>query len=101
MSSVRKVQVLSPTWATSRSSRTFIPKLRLARIRDRALKIGWRRPILMAFRQRRRRIGNHLLKQQVHEQEQRLGLEDQQDRFIVRVVVEVLMHTAILDEHDI
>src|SRR6266581_468605 len=96
MSSVRKVQVLSPTWATSRSSRTFIPSSVWLK-----LEIGRGCPVLMAFRQRRRRIGNHLLKQQVHEQEQRLGLEHQQDRFIVRIIVEVLMHAAILDKHHI
>src|SRR5213075_2909322 len=54
-----------------------------------------------AFQKRGGRIGDHLLEQQVHEEEQRLGLEDQQHRLVFRIVVEVLMHTAGLDDHDV
>src|SRR5258706_2336282 len=65
------------------------------------LKVGRRRPILMPLGERVRRIGDHLLIEQVHEQEQRFGLEHQKDRLVVGVVVEVLMHAAVLDEHHI
>ena len=48
-----------------------------------------------------RRPFHDLLEQQVHEQEQRLGLEHQQHRLFVRRVVEVLMHAAVLDQHHV
>ena len=37
----------------------------------------------------------------MHEQEQRLGLQHEQDRLVVGVVVEVLMDAAVLDDHDV
>ena len=40
-----------------------------------------------------------LLEQHVHEQEQRLGLHDQEDAFIVGLVAEMLMHAGVLDDH--
>src|SRR5206468_3917907 len=50
-------------------------------------------------RWRRRRKGDDLLVEEVHEEEQRLRLEDEQNRLILRVVVEVLMNAAVLDDH--
>src|ERR1700688_4989623 len=37
----------------------------------------------------------------MHEQEERLGLEDQEMGVVVGIIVEMLMHAAILDEHDV
>src|SRR5688572_16618575 len=97
MSSARKLTFLAlPTCATLRSSRTVILECSSC-----GLEIGRRGPILMALRQRGGRIGNHLLIQQVHEEEERLGLEYQQDGFSRRIVVEMLVHAAVLHQHDI
>src|SRR5579884_4077766 len=96
MSSMRKFAVLLPLWATSRSSRMVMSFSGCEKS-----EIGWRRPILVALGQRRRRIGNHLLVQEMHEQEERLGFEHQQDRLAIRIVIEMLMHAAILDKHHV
>jgi hypothetical protein len=37
----------------------------------------------------------------MHEQEERLGLEYQQDRLLLGIVVEMLVHAAVLDDHHI
>src|SRR6516165_1671201 len=42
-----------------------------------------------------------LLKQQMHEQEQRLGLEYEQDRLLLGIVIEMLVNAAVLDNHHV
>ncbi len=54
-----------------------------------ALRLGLRLP---------RRPGRDLLKDQMHEKEQRLGLGDQHDGFLFRIVVQVLMHAGVFDD---
>ncbi len=46
-----------------------------------------------------RRKLNHFLKDQMHEEEQRLCLHDQHDRLLIRIVSKMLMNAAILDNH--
>src|SRR6185437_11448711 len=46
-------------------------------------------------------IGDDLLEEQMHEEEQRLRLHDEEDRLVVGIVVEMLMNAAILDDHHI
>src|SRR5262249_32117866 len=95
-SSARKLQVLSPTWAKSRSSRFFV-----IAIPPTGSKVFRRAEAFRAGRQFVRRIGHDFLEQQVHEQEQRFRLEHQQDRLVLGIIVEVLMHAAVLDDHDV
>src|SRR5271156_3439254 len=63
--------------------------------------LGRRTEFLHAGRQRVGRPLDHLLEQKVHEQEQRLGFENQQDAGFLLVIVEVLVHAGILDQHDV
>src|SRR5215467_9403214 len=92
MSSMRRVAVFLPTWAKSRSSRILL--MLVSQVLRRA-------EILVAGRCFVGRVGHDLLEQEVHEQKQRLGLEYQKDRLVVRVVVEMLMHARAFDDHDI
>src|ERR1700719_983423 len=96
MASARKLQAAAPIWAKSRSSGELMGMS--CRYRS---QIGGRREVFVADRQGRRRIRHYLLEQEMHEQEERLGLEDQEMRVIVRIIVEMLMYAAVLDEHDI
>src|SRR6516164_10652472 len=91
-SSARKVLVAEPDSAACLSSNGIL-SLRLD--------IRWRFEILMAGRQLVGRPFHHLLEQQVHEQKQRLRLEHQQNAILVLVVVEMLMHAAVLDQHHV
>src|SRR5580700_1990109 len=127
MSSMRRLAVLLPTWAKSRSSRVWLirvselflpPRLRGGPGRDKphgAAYVGAPHPalpedgegererggarsqilrraeVLVAGRGFVGRIGHDLLEQQVHEQEQRLCFEHQQDRLVVGAVVEMLV----------
>ncbi len=47
------------------------------------------------------RVFHDLLEQQVHEQEQRLGLENQDHRFLVLVIVQMLVNAGVLDQKGI
>src|SRR6516162_8053199 len=94
MSSARNVAVLLPAWAKSRSSAADMGGLRCS-------EVGGRGPVLVPERGRLRRPLDDLLEQQVHEEEEGLGLEDQEDRLRVGIVVEVLVHAAVLDHHDV
>src|SRR5262249_9943310 len=103
-SSARMLAVLLPTWAKSRSSRIL---LMIGLLKSLFFSPRWRsqilrRPeILVAGRRLVGRIGDDLLEQEVHEQEQRFGLENQQDRFVVGIVVEVLVHASALHDHHV
>src|SRR3981189_3558843 len=94
ISSARQLQVLVPERACCLSSIAAMcaaPKiLEVLRGRvgpERWIEIG--RPL------------HHLLQQQVHEQEQRLGLEHEVDALLALGVIEVLMHAAVLDQHHV
>src|SRR5262249_16398462 len=63
--------------------------------------VGRRLVILLAGGRIVGRPLDDLLEQEVHEQEQGLRLEHQQDRLVLGVVVEVLVHAAVLDEHHV
>src|SRR6202035_5746680 len=97
MASARKLQAAPPMWAKSRSSGELI--IACPVVDD--LQIGRWGKIFVADRRRGGRKRHYLLKQQVHEQEERPGLEDQEMRVIVGIIVEMLMHAAVLDEHDV
>jgi hypothetical protein len=55
----------------------------------------------MAGRQFVSRPFHHFLEKEVHEQKQRLRLEHQENAILVLVVVEMLMHAAVLDQHHV
>src|SRR5215813_6594486 len=93
-SSARKLQVLVPEWAGPFSWNSVL-------MRSSASDVGRRPIVLLAFRRVVGRPFDDLLEQEVHEQEQRFGLEHQQDRLVLGVVVEVLVHAAVLHEHDV
>ena len=44
------------------------------------------------------RIINHLLENHVHEEEQRLRFHDENDTFLIGVIIEVLVDTSIFDK---
>src|SRR5262249_48872726 len=92
MSSMRRVAVLLPTWAKSRSSRILL--MLVSQVLRRA-------GILVAGRWFVGRGGHDLFGQEGHEQKQRLGLEHQKDCLVVGVVVEMLMYARAFDDHDI
>jgi len=50
---------------------------------------------------RRRGIIDHLLKNHMHEQEQGLRLHNQNDTFLVWIIIKVLMNTTIFDNQRI
>src|SRR6266566_1196315 len=90
-SSARKVLVAEPDSAACLSWNGISPCLRSD--------VGRRFEILMAGRQLVGRPFDHFLKQQVHEQKQRLRLEHQKNAVLVFVVVEMLVDAAVLDQH--
>src|SRR5262245_24894440 len=87
------------------TSRFWFPTVRLRDLRSSAWRsssqIRWRFVVLAAFGWDLRRPLDDLLEEQVHEQEQRLGLEHQQHRFLVRIVIEMLVHAGVLDQHHV
>src|SRR5262245_24609300 len=93
-SSARYVQVLAPEWAGPFSSKTVL-------MRSSASDVGRRAKVFLALWRLVGRPLNDFLEQEVHEQEQRLGLEHQQDRLVLGVVIEVLVHAAVLHEHHV
>src|SRR5262245_43473719 len=94
MSSARKLQFAEPECAGPFSSNVVL-------MRGLGLDVGRRLVVLLSLRRLVRRPFHDLLEEQVHEQEKGLGLEHQQDRFVLGVVVEVLVHAAVLDEHHV
>src|SRR5215472_8554859 len=91
-SSARKVLVAEPDSAACLSSNGIF-SLRSD--------VGRRFEILMAGRQLVGRPFHHFLEKQVHEQKQRLRLEYQQNAILVLVVIEMLVHAAVLDQHHV
>src|SRR5215470_11132016 len=71
-SSARKLQLLLPVWAGLFSSNSVV-------MHSSPSDVGRRPIILLAFRRLVGRPLDDFLEQEVHEQEQRLGLEHQQD----------------------
>src|SRR5487761_136545 len=98
MASLRKLHRSLPRWATSRSSGELMSEIPWWWDES---EISRRREVFVAGRRRRGRIAHDLLEQQMHEQEQRLRLERQQVRVVVGIVVEMLVHAAVLDQHEV
>ena len=100
----RRVFVLERHWISSHSVfRRVMPSPQKTRQTDRRfpqISAGGCVAVL-AGRQCVWRPFHDLLEQEVHEQEQRLCLEHQQDRLFLRIVVEVLVDAAVLDDHHV
>src|SRR5262249_44241385 len=91
MSSAWKLQVAEPDNAGPLSSKAIA----------RASNVGRWFVGVLARRQFVGRPFHDLLEQEMHEQEQRLGFEHQENCFVLGIVVEMLMDATVLDDHHV